>query len=352
MKRFVSLVLWVVVTSIFVITFSVPAWSADKYQLRLAFEYPDKHPTVVNGIMPWIEEVKKLSNGRLEIQFFNPNALAPNREVYSAMVAGAVDMVGSPCHYVHGKFPLNTALQTPFTFNGAEASSYTAWDMYNESKEWANEFREVKILWQWGSAPFQLHTVKKMVRTLEDLKGMKIIGINPQIREILKRLGANPIDVTPPDSYLALERGMAEGMAFPLAPCRAFKITEVAKYHTIFSAMTDPFYGAINISKWNSLPPDLQKILTDTTGRKLSWICGQTLDGGDSKDSEALKKEGHEFYVLPPDEKQRWAEKVKDIPEKWLKSMEKKNIKGAKQVLEKVIMKGAAYSKIAPGGFK
>jgi TRAP-type C4-dicarboxylate transport system substrate-binding protein len=158
--------------------------------------------------------------------------------------------------------------------------------------------------------------------------------------------------VTPPDSYLALERGMAEGMAFPLAPCRAFKITEVAKYHTIFSAMTDPFYGAINIGKWNSLPPDLQKILINTTGRKLSWICGQTLDGGDSRDSEALKNEGHKFYILPPDEKQRWAEKVKDIPEKWLKDMKKKNIKGAKQVLEKVIMKGAAYSKIAPGGFK
>jgi len=337
---------------LFLLTFSVCAWSADKYELRLAFEYPDKHPTVKNGILPWIEEVKKLSNGRLVIHFFNPNALAPNREVYSALVAGAVDMVGSPGHYVHGKFPLNTALQTPFTFNGSEASSLTAWDMYNENKDWANEYREVKILWQWGSAPFQLHTVKKMVRTLEDLKGMKIIGINPQIREILKRLGANTIDVSPPDSYLALERGMAEGMAFPLAPCRAFKITEVAKYHTIFSAMTDPFYGAINIKKWNSLPPDLQKILTDTTGSKLSRICGQTLDGGDRKDSEGLKKEGHKFYILPPAEKKRWSDRVKDIPEKWLKDMEKKNIKSAKKVLDAVIRKGVEYSKTTPGGFK
>ena len=51
-------------------------------------------------------------------------------------------------------------------------------------------------------------------------KGMKIISINPKIREILAKLGANPITMTPQDSYLALERGMAEGMAFPIEPLK------------------------------------------------------------------------------------------------------------------------------------
>ena len=52
------------------LTFSVSVFAADKYELRLAFEYQDKHPTVKNGILPWIEEVKKLSKGRLVIHFF------------------------------------------------------------------------------------------------------------------------------------------------------------------------------------------------------------------------------------------------------------------------------------------
>ena len=115
---------------------SVSAWSADKFILRYASEYPDKHPTVRNAILPWIEEVKKLSGGRLEIQFFNPNALAPARKVYDALVAGSIDMTGSPCHWVHGKFPLNTAIQSPLLFNGAEAGSLTVWDMYNKYPEW------------------------------------------------------------------------------------------------------------------------------------------------------------------------------------------------------------------------
>ncbi|MBW2028724.1 MAG: TRAP transporter substrate-binding protein [Deltaproteobacteria bacterium] len=326
--------------------------AADKYELRYASEYPDKHPTVKNAILPWIEEVKRLSKGRLVIHFFNPNAIAPSRKVYDALVAGSIDMTGSPCHWVHGKFPLNTVIQTPLIFNGAEAASLTTWDMYNKYPEWRNEFKDIKVLWQWGSATFNLHTVKKMVRTLEDLKGLKIIGINPQIREILKRLGANPIPMTPQDSYLALERGMAAGMAFPIAPCRAFKITDVAKYHTIVDLMCDPFYGAINSKKWNSLPADLKKILEDTTGRKLAQACGRTLDEGSINDVNWMKGQGHKFYVLPAKEKERWFRKISDIHEKWVKDMEKKGYRNAGKIHDDVLETGKYYSKITHGGYK
>jgi TRAP-type C4-dicarboxylate transport system substrate-binding protein len=344
----------VVILTVFSILlfFSVCAWSADKYELRFASEYPDKHPTVRNAILPWIEEVKKLSGGRLEIQFFNPNALAPARKVYDALVAGSIDMTGSPCHWVHGKFPLNTAIQTPLIFNGAEAGSLTVWDMYNKYPEWQNEFKDIKVLWQWTGATFNLHTVKKKVQSLDDLKGMKIIGINPQIRKVLKMFGANPIDMPPQDSYLALERGMAEGMAFPIAPLKAFKISDVAKHHTIIDALVDPFYGAINKNKWDSLPPDLQKILTDTTGRKMAQKCGLTLDEGSINDSRWMKSQGHKFYVLSPAEKKKFAAKTQEMHENWIKDMEKKGYKIARKIHDDIVRTGAAYSESTVGGYK
>jgi len=332
MKRLVSKSILAIITGfLFLSIFSVNAWAADKYELRYASEYPDKHPTVRNAILPWIEEVKKLSNGRLIIHFFNPNALAPARKVYDALVAGSIDMTGSPCHWVHGKFPLNTAIQSPLLFNGAEAGSLTVWDMYNKYPAWQKEFKDIKVLWQWTGAPFNLHTVKKKILSLDDIKGMKIIGINPQIRKVLKMFGANPIDISPPDSYLALERGMAEGMAFPIAPMKAFKISEVAKYHTIIDALVDPFYGAINKNKFNSLPADLQKILIDTTGKKMAQKCGQTLDQGSIKDSDWMKSKGHKFYVLSPAEKKRFADTTQSMNAAWVKSMEKKGYKNAQK---------------------
>ena len=71
MKKRFSLLFTAIIVTLLTLALSVSAWSADKVVLRYASEYMDKHPTVVNAIFPWIEEVKELSGGRLEIQFFN-----------------------------------------------------------------------------------------------------------------------------------------------------------------------------------------------------------------------------------------------------------------------------------------
>jgi len=133
---------------------------------------------------------------------------------------------------------------------------------------------------------------------------------------------------------------------------KAFKISDVAKYHTIIDALVDPFYGAINKNKWNSLPPDLQKILTDTTGKKLAQKCGLTLDEGSIKDSAWMKSKGHEFYLLSPAEKRRFADTTQAMNADWIKSMEKKGHKNAKKILDDVVQTGKAYSQKTVGGYK
>lgn len=335
-----------------VFTLSGPGLCADSYNLKFASEYPDKHPTVKNGFFPWIEEVKNLSDGRLNITFFNPNALVPARQVWDSVIAGVADIAASPCHWVHGKLKVAPVIQLPMMFNGAEAGSLTTWELSQTTPEWQKEYKQVKVLWYWSSALFEVHMKKGLVKNLEDLKGKKMIGWNPQIRNIIKTLGANPVEVTPHDSYLALERGMADGVMCPIAPMKVYKITDVAKYHTIVDVMSDPFYAVMNKSKWNSLPADLQKILEDTTGERMARISGKTLDEGSIKDVEWMKKNGHEFYVLPAEEKLRWQEKVVSIHEDWIKKMEKQGYKNARKIRDKTVQLGEQYSKTTMGGFK
>ena len=76
-KQFATFVVGIFTVFSILLLFSVCAWSADKYELRYASEYPDKHPTVRNAILPWMEEVKKLSGGRLEIHFLIPTPWRP-----------------------------------------------------------------------------------------------------------------------------------------------------------------------------------------------------------------------------------------------------------------------------------
>jgi len=321
--------------------FSMPARSGEKkYVLKFASEYFPKHPSIVNGIMPWLEDVKEKSGGRLVINYFAPGALTPQKEHYGAVVSGAVDIAFAPQAHTPGKFPLADVIALPLTFSTAGSGSLAAMEIYEKFPKFKEEYKDIKFLWLHVSAPFELHTTKKLVRTLDDLAGMKIIAWDPIARSRVKALGANPVEMTPNDTYLALERGMADGVLCPLAPIRAKKISDAAKYHTLIGLYVNPFWGGMNRKKYDQLPEDLKKILDDMTGVELTRIFGKTLDDGAAKDSVAFKKEGHEFYSLPPAEKERWIAKVQGIHDAWVKEMKEKGYKNAGEMRETAIRLG------------
>ena len=101
----------------------------------------------------------------------------------------------------------------------------------------------------------------------------------------------------------------------------------------------------MNQKKWNSLPPDLQKLLSDMTGSHLARIFGKTLDEGDGKAIQWGKEHGHTFYTLPPKELERWRSKVQFLTDNWIKDMEAKGHKNAREILATAKELGAKYQK-------
>jgi TRAP-type C4-dicarboxylate transport system substrate-binding protein len=341
----------ILVGAIALFCFAVPGWSAEKFELKFACEYMDRHPTSVNAFIPWIKKMGELSQGRLQIQFYNPNAICPAKETYASTVAGAVDIGASATIWVPGKFNLSEIIELPFLFNGAESASLTMWELYKRFPEWRQEYKEVKMLWQWASALYQLHTVKKPVRTLEDLNGLKLISWTAPMNKVIRMLGAIPVDGAPADTYLALERGMADGVLCPLAPMRSFKITDAAKHHTIINLSASGFWAGVNQAKWNSLPPDLQKIIEESTGDKMAQLAGKTLDEGAIQDAHWMKEQKHSFYVLSPAEKEKWKEKLKPITDEWLEKMDQRGYKNVKEIYEATVSLAKQYNEKTKGGY-
>ena len=341
----------ILVGAIALLCLAVPGWSADKFELKMACEYMDRHPTSINAFIPWTKQMAEQSQGRLQIQFYNPNSLCPNNQTYASVVAGAVDIGAVGTIYNVGKFNLAEIIELPFLFNGAESASLTMWELYNRFPEWREEYKEVKMLWHWASALFQLHTVKKPVRTLEDIKGMKLISWSASMNNLIRMLGANAIDGKPTDTYLALERGMADGVFCPLAPLRSFKISDAAKHHTIVNLNAAGFWGGMNQAKWNSLPPDLQKLISESTGEKMAQLAGKTLDEGAIQDSKWMKENKHSFYVLSPAEKEKWSAKLQPVTEEWFKKMEQKGYKNVREIHKATVSLGKQYNEKCKGGY-
>jgi len=327
-----------------------PAWA--KTELSMTTVYMNTHPTVVNGWEPWFKEIAQLTKGELQISYFNPNTLTPLNDHYNSAVNGTIGIGGNDCSRNAGKFPLSTVLELPGLAPSAECGALVFTELYNQFPELQKEYQDIKILWLWASATYQLHTTKKAVKSVADLKGLKIITWNRTSVEIITALGANPIQVPPTDSYLALERGMADGVFCPLAPIISFKISEAVKFTTVCDLFLNGFWAGIGFKTFEGLGPESQKALVETTGEKMARRCGVTLDEGAVNDGKKLKAAGHTFISLSPEERGAWIDKTKPLRDKWISEMEAKGYQNARAMVEAAFKLSEKYAPQTGRGYK
>ena len=141
-------------------------------------------------------------------------------------------------------------------------SNHVANDFYDKfkSKEW-NAYYPLMFS---TSPPAVLQTLSKPIRTLEELKGMKIRGTG-RIGGLVKALGATPMPMEMVDLYESLRRNVIDGNLGPMEQLKGFKIGEFIKYTTASwkVGVSYTFYIVMNRSKWNALPADIKKIFQD-----------------------------------------------------------------------------------------
>jgi TRAP-type C4-dicarboxylate transport system substrate-binding protein len=332
----------------FLIGASAAFAAAPEFKLSMSSHYMDKHVAVQQCFLPWAEEIKKDTGGRVEITYFNPNTLNPEPETYAATVKGTVDIAGNGLNRPTGKFPLSTVMDLPMMATSATAAGLSSWDLYNAFEPIRNELKEVKVLFEWAGVLLELHTTKP-VNSLDELRGMKIIAWSSLWLEMLKHLGASPIQISAGDAYMALQRGMADGVLVGIANVRPTKIYEATRYTTIIDLGTGSFWAAMNLKRWNSLPDDIKKVFEEKSGQAMSIRCGKALDESVQKDIAWLKENGHSFIELPREELDRWVNAVRPMHENWIKQMKDKGLPQVDEIYAAAVAAGKKHSAAIDG---
>lgn len=297
-------------TLVLVLSVAGSAIAAKTYEMNFPGPYFDRHPTVVRVFKPWAKEMDKLSNGQLDITYFAPNTVCPEAEIMDSVAQGSVEMGGNTFNRNVGRLSMAEMAQLPMLTRYPRVFSMAWWDVCQEYPQHFPEFqKDIKLLFVWASALSQLHTTKKPIHKLEDIKGMKIIGWTPVNLEFIKLMGGIPMFQSSADTYLALERGMADGVMCPFAPLRSQKLTDILRYHTVIDIGLSPFWGGINRELYDSLPANLQKLLVDSTGLEFSGIAAQSLEDGANEDIEWIRQQGKAQVIVPSEaELERWAQ--------------------------------------------
>jgi TRAP-type C4-dicarboxylate transport system substrate-binding protein len=148
--------------------------------------------------------------------------------------------------------------------------------------------------------------------------------------KIVLALGATPVGTTMPETYDALRTGVAEGAMAPIQALKGFRWGEVIGYTILNygSSYSTGFFVAMNKSKWNSLPPDIQKIFEQANAEYIEKT-GALWDSTDKIGVQFITEKGVKMIALSKEEDARWAEAVKPLLSGYVTEMKAKNLPGA-----------------------
>ncbi len=311
---------------------------APKIKLVYGNQNPETGWEVVQASKPWMKKVEEATKGQVTIDGFFGGSLFKPTDAWEAIKQGQTDIGFCAMGFFPGIASLSEFIMLPFLpLPSAEAGGDLMWRFYEKYPAMAKQYADIQVLNFVVLAPFFLQTRDKHVKTLEDIKGMKLRTLGGPQTEAARALGAAPVFLGIGDVYPSLEKGVIEGAFIPWEANMAYKINEVVKFYTYMPFSTGLFVIAANKKKWDSLPPDVQKAIMSVSGRGGSAWWSKIMGDGSSAEGRKNvieRKLPLNEYTLPPDELAKWTKAVEPVWDKWIKDNEAKGLTDARAILD------------------
>jgi TRAP-type C4-dicarboxylate transport system substrate-binding protein len=239
------------------------AWpaAAAEVTLKAATFLPANQPFVV-PFKHFVDKVNAEGKGVVQIRIVGGPEAMPGFQQPNAVKTGVLDMAVVPGTYYKGMLFEVEALQLA-TKTFAEQRKSGAWELMNKLHQ---ERMNAVYLANYGdNVRFHIYLLKKPTRPdrngLADLAGVKLRS-TPVYDEFFKFLGATTTQIEAPEVLVALERGVVDGLGWPVLGLHDFGWQKHLKFRI------DPgFYHTsvpiiVNLDRWKGLDKAQQDLLT------------------------------------------------------------------------------------------
>jgi len=211
------------------------------------------------------DEVEKASAGRIEVQIYPNSQLGPIPREIEGVQLGSIQGYLGPVDFFVGVDPRFGVFSTPMLFRDDANAAAT---VQNPAVQ-KTMFDLVAPKRMVGIATLSLggsdYGAKKPIMTLGDFSGKKLrINGTELERQKMAKLGATGIGMPLSEVVPALDQGTIDGTISGISVFVAFKMNDLIKTLTITN---DTYINSIAVvsKAWlDTLPPDLQKVVTDT----------------------------------------------------------------------------------------
>ena len=293
----------------------------------------------------WMKKVEKESNGRIKFERYPAMQLGGTPgQLYDQVKDGVADVTWTLPGTTAGRFPRVEVFELPFMMSNAEATSKAYWEYVQTYAK--DEFKDVHLIAVNVHGPGLFHSASKQIKSIGDLRGMKVRGPTRQITKLLASLGATPVGMPLPGIPDALSKGVIDAAVIPWEVVPSVKVNELAKYHSEFdpalpALYTTTFVMTMNKAKYESLPPDLKKVIDDNSGLETSGWLGKVQQGNDARGRKTVKERKNQILRFSKADYEQFKKVSSKVDEAWVKEMDGKGFKGqelldgAKALIEK-----------------
>ncbi|NYT75723.1 TRAP transporter substrate-binding protein [Alcaligenaceae bacterium] len=302
---------------------------AKNVQLTVSSWLPPTHAVVADFLVPWGEEIKKATDGRVTLRIL-PKPVTNPAGHFDAVRDGLVDITFVSHAYYPGRFELTKFAVMPFSGDTATSRSIAAWDTYEKYLLKADEHKGVRLLGMYAHGPGIVFTTSKPVDSIDDFQGLKVRVGGGMAADVAKAVGANPIAKPAPESYELLSMGVVDGVFFPAESLVSFKLDAIIKNATVFPGglYSDTHAVIMNPDAFDKLSKEDQQALLKLSGRHLAELAGKAWDKHDIEGQKVMHSD--QINLIKADETfvNAVRERTKGFEQTWLKAAADKGIDG------------------------
>jgi TRAP-type C4-dicarboxylate transport system substrate-binding protein len=286
-------------------------------------------------LVPWAKKVEADSGNRIKIDLYPSMQLGGTPpQLYDQARDGVVDIVWTLPGSTAGRFPAIEVFELPFVAAKlAVPNAKAVQEFYETTPFLKEEFKEVHPICVWAHDGGLIHT-NRAVKTMEDLRGLKLRSPTRLAGDALKALGANGIPMPIPQLPESLAQRVLDGCVIPWEVVPAVKVHELLKFHTDIpgspTLYTATFIIAMNKAKYESLAPDLKQAIDKNSGLVAAAMAGQMWDDQAKVVEEMVRKRGNTVTSIAQDEKARWVKATEPVVDAWLKQAKERGLDSSK----------------------
>ena len=273
----------------------------------------NKDRSLTKGLVKFGEIVGKETGGTIKVEVFSDGVLGGDRQTLEGLQMGTIHGTSVSTGPIAAFAPRFDAFDLPFLFKDKP----TAFKVVDGpiGQEVLADLEKVGMigLCYWENGFRHLTNNRREVKTIEDIKGLKIRTLESKVHvETWKLLGANPTPMSFSQLYTALEQGVVDGQENPFGNVTANKFNEVQKYLTTTGHVYNASPFLVSKKFWDALNDKEKDIIKKAALEARDYQ--RQLNEKEDQDSRAdLIKKGMKITDLSAEEKAKAQQILKPL---------------------------------------